>query len=239
MSNETGAVRPISDPDTEINGDSSPALSADAGSLAFVRNLAPRNGRILIQPLGPGFAPRGEPEEVPNSRLAVHSPVWLDGGKNLLFADEVKIFHWDAKKGTTAIYAVDGILGGMSVGPDRGNSRHAVVARAKVDPDIWEIPLDATGTRSTGPAEVLVRSTERDTLPDLSPDGRHIVFTSMRTGTSEIWVCDADGSNLRQLTHLGAHIVRRTQLATPGGDHLSGSSVIVTIPLLDLTSSYE
>lgn len=40
-----------------------------------------------------------------------------------------------------------------------------------------------------------------DAYPDLSPDGRHLVFSSNRTGSYQIYVCDSEGSNLVQLTH--------------------------------------
>jgi TolB protein len=36
--------------------------------------------------------------------------------------------------------------------------------------------------------------------PAFSPDGSKIVFTSNRTGTSQVWLMNADGSNQRQLT---------------------------------------
>jgi Tol biopolymer transport system component len=36
--------------------------------------------------------------------------------------------------------------------------------------------------------------------PAFSPNGRKIVFTSNRTGTSQVWLMNADGSNQRQLT---------------------------------------
>jgi Tol biopolymer transport system component len=37
---------------------------------------------------------------------------------------------------------------------------------------------------------------------NFSPDGKKVAFNSHASGTGEIWVCGADGSNLSQLTHL-------------------------------------
>jgi Tol biopolymer transport system component len=207
LSLDTGEARPVSAPEMDLAGDSSPALSADGESLAFVRYLAPRNGRLLIQPLGPGTVPRGDLIDVMTSGLAPRSPVWLEDGKQLLFADATQIFQWDRTKGSVQIYAADGFLGGLSLGPKRpDNTWRVVVANEKEDPDIWEIPLNAGGTKSTGPPKLLIRSTEDDSHPEFSPDGRHIAFASSRGGSDEIWVSDADGGNPRQLSHLGAHV---------------------------------
>ena len=39
-----------------------------------------------------------------------------------------------------------------------------------------------------------------DAEATLSPDGKSIVFTSMRTGDLELFIMDTDGGNVRQIT---------------------------------------
>lgn len=208
LSVETGESRPISTAGAVSGGDSSPSLSGDARWLAFVRYLAPRNGRIFIQALGPGIAPEGEPTEAPSSRLAVHSPNWIENGEGLVFADASRIFQWDRKRGTTLVYAANGQLGGMSLNPKpAGGGWQMVVANDRQDIDIWSIGLDVKTSRATGPAVVFLHSTEWDSHPDFSPDGRMVTFVSSRSGVRELWVCDADGGGLRQLTHLNAPLM--------------------------------
>src|SRR5262249_7272027 len=66
------------------------------------------------------------------------------------------------------------------------------------DRNIWHLPLSATIT-SPGPSSPLLASTRVDQNPKYSPDGKHIVFNSCRTGPCGIWVSDADGSNVVEL----------------------------------------
>jgi DNA-binding winged helix-turn-helix (wHTH) protein len=66
---------------------------------------------------------------------------------------------------------------------------------------IWRVEL-AHGSGDT--TRLVVPGTGRTEGPQPSPDGRRLAFMSDRSGTVEIWVSDADGSNPAQLTHLGA-----------------------------------
>ena len=65
------------------------------------------------------------------------------------------------------------------------------------DTEIFEVDPDS------GDARNITRSpSSEDRYPCWSPDGRQIAFTSNRAaGTYNLFVCDADGSNVRQLTH--------------------------------------
>ena len=67
--------------------------------------------------------------------------------------------------------------------------------------NIWRVALNQGHTH----AKPLIRSTREEFLPNISPDGRRITFTSTRTGAPEIWVCDADGTNVIQLTSFGSN----------------------------------
>ena len=56
---------------------------------------------------------------------------------------------------------------------------------------------------ATGVVTTLVDSspTSYDSAPAWSPDGRQIAFESTMDGDREIYVMNADGTNIRQLTH--------------------------------------
>lgn len=52
----------------------------------------------------------------------------------------------------------------------------------------------------TGTTRNLTNSETFDADPSFSPDGKHVVFVSIRDGNGEIYSLDLDGSNLRRLT---------------------------------------
>jgi Tol biopolymer transport system component len=71
-----------------------------------------------------------------------------------------------------------------------------------VDLNIWRIEVSA---RQTSPPRRtrLIASSGLDVKPEFSPDGSKIAFYSNRSGATEIWVCDRDGSNAVQVTSFG------------------------------------
>jgi len=64
--------------------------------------------------------------------------------------------------------------------------------------NIWRLDLLASPPK----ARKLVTSSRDQESPTISPDGSKIAFESTRSGVTEIWMCDADGSNAQQLTDI-------------------------------------
>jgi dipeptidyl aminopeptidase/acylaminoacyl peptidase len=68
--------------------------------------------------------------------------------------------------------------------------------RAVYDTDIWEIPI---GSGEEPDAEPLITSTQTDESPQYSPDGARIAFTSLRSGSPHVWICDRAGTTCAPL----------------------------------------
>jgi len=60
--------------------------------------------------------------------------------------------------------------------------------------DVYELPIEG------GEAKPLTSGMTYDMQPRYSPDGKQIVFTSDRGGGDNVWVMEASGANVRQLT---------------------------------------
>jgi Tol biopolymer transport system component len=72
------------------------------------------------------------------------------------------------------------------------------------DTNIWRIDTAEAGAPPASPPRRAVASTRGDSFPALSPDGKRLAFFSTRSGESELWVGDPDGSNAVQLTTLNS-----------------------------------
>jgi dipeptidyl aminopeptidase/acylaminoacyl peptidase len=70
------------------------------------------------------------------------------------------------------------------------------------DINIWRCPIPK-GAEKPGPLSILIASTQTKHYAQYSPDGKEIAYVSWDSGSPEIWICDSDGSNPLQLTHLG------------------------------------
>ena len=92
------------------------------------------------------------------------------------------------------------------------SGRRLAYEQSRINANIWRVDLDGEKSQT----HVLAPSTREQYGPVISPDGKSVVFISNRSGTNEIWVCDSDGSNTRQLTNFG-EVLTGTPRWSPDG----------------------
>jgi hypothetical protein len=95
-------------------------------------------------------------------------------------------------------------------------SRPVRGADAKEVRSIWRIPILSPG-RKVGEPRKAIFSPQGDWNPTYSPDGKKVVFESLRGETRQNWVSDADGSNAFQLTRLGQILAGTPRWSPQGG----------------------
>src|SRR3954469_592747 len=71
------------------------------------------------------------------------------------------------------------------------------VSSGKRNADIWVVAADGSA-----PPRLLIGGEKSENTPRWSPDGRHIAFISTRSSGGDLFIADADGSNIRQVTRL-------------------------------------
>ncbi|MGH9278002.1 MAG: hypothetical protein ACRD12_07835 [Acidimicrobiales bacterium] len=120
-----------------------------------------------------------------------------------------------------AVLASGAVLG---VGPATaafpgGNGKLACASFADGDSEIFTYGSGGTEQNVTQ----LTFNTVNDSRPRYSPDGRLIAFESNRDGPSEIYIMNADGTNVRRLTFSGLPGVHGNSSPawSPGGDQIA------------------
>ena len=67
--------------------------------------------------------------------------------------------------------------------------------------DIWTVASDGSS-----PARLLIGGEKSENAPRFTPDGRHIAFISNRDGAPQVYLADAEGRDLKQITKLSGGV---------------------------------
>jgi len=133
----------------------------------------------------------------------IYGLAWTSDSRGLLFASGRRLWSLALKDRILEPLALPG-YNPKSVAISAKGDRLAFAESPEEDLDIWRVDGPTLVHGRSGGAPVpptrLISSTRMDTNPQYSPDGSRIAFTSSRSGTVQIWVCDSDGSNPVQLT---------------------------------------
>ena len=188
-----------------------PAWSPDGRRIAFTSTRDGNSEIYLVNADGSGL-----------QRLTHHpsidtSPAWSPTGRELAFTSD--------RTGAPQIYAMDtdglnlrrvSYQGSYNDSPSWSPSRQyselafaSRIERGPFDIVVYNFETNQTRQLTTG------RGTNED--PDWSPNGLHLVFTSSRNGSDQIWTMNRDGSNQRRLTGEGNNKTPRWG-PIPGGE---------------------
>ncbi len=207
-----GIPRTLVVPEADTN-DSCAAFSPDGRTLAFVRSGWGGFSMLYLQDLSSALEPAGPARPARNPGFAF-CPVWMPDGKALLapFGDG---HIWKVDIAGSPPRRLDE-LGGNVTFPAISNSGKLIysvagTARTNVT-NITRVDLKGTDAPRTALA-----STRGEVAERYSRDGRRVVFVSERSGSSEVWVANADGSQATRLTSFGGDGMRGWPSWSPDG----------------------
>ena len=207
ISSETGDKRQLTNPQPPATGDTNPAVSPDGGWLVFRRMATLFTGELYLLALGRGLTAADEPRRLTPAALDGEYPTWMPDSKEILFSAKGSLWRLvvsaESAPARLPFVGEDGLMLVVSR-PQPRRSSGLVYVRSSTDFNIWRLDTSAPGTTASSPPVVSISSTRADDMPQFSPDGRRVAFTSDRSGGFEIWVADPDGSNAVQLTSMGA-----------------------------------
>ncbi|MBP1599308.1 MAG: serine/threonine protein kinase, partial [Acidobacteria bacterium] len=181
--------------------DASPAFPPDGRALVFTRWHADASDIYLLH-LGVDYAPKGAAIRVAAGEPFVLSAAWTSDGREIVSSissySRGSIWRMEASPSAKPRRLPLPSEGVGSLALSRQGDRLAyTVPRNRSS--IWRIDLSGS-SQPPGTTSPLIQSTRSEGMPAYSQDGRKIAFTSERSGQTEIWVCDSDGSNAVQLT---------------------------------------
>jgi serine/threonine protein kinase len=233
---ETGEKRQLTQPEAPATGDTNPAVSPDGRWLVFRRQGgAIFDGTLYRLPLSKGLAAAGQPQLlIPAERNAAH-PAWAPDSKEIVVSigagPATSLWRLAAaqdKPGEPVrlpFVGEDGIMPTFSRAQP-GYAPRLIYVHTYSDGNIWRLDAAAPGVPASSPPVLAVSSTKYDGMPALSPDGRHVAFSSDRSGFWGIWVSDLDGSNAVQLTAFGQPTVAGYPRWSPDGKQIAFHSAL-------------
>ena len=198
-----GAKRQVTFPGGEKTyGDSSPAISPDGRTLAFVRHRTYDVAEIFVQPLDAATA-----RQLTFDKRQIRGLRWMPGGQELIFSSNRtgRPHLWRIKvNGRAQPTLVEGVgeAGSPAVSNTRAGSGSRLAYRTVTeDYNIRLLNRGADGGWNASTAALFAASVRDEQSPRVAPDGRRLSFVSDRSGWFELWVCAHPASSeCRQLT---------------------------------------
>jgi Tol biopolymer transport system component len=216
----TGTKQRLTFPRDISTGDASMAVSPDGRTVAFCRYEV-QGCDIFAMP-----ADGGEARRLTDDHRALPGLAWTGDSREIVFAanrmGRFQLWRVAAGPGLAGARASPRLVeaaGDDARAPAISRSR-LVYQRYSRNFDIQRVEIagsPGTAAHRLGQSTPLIASTRMDATPSWSPDQKKIAFVSNRSGSQELWVCDADGANPMKLTSFGGPSVIFPRWSPDGG----------------------
>jgi Tol biopolymer transport system component/predicted Ser/Thr protein kinase len=209
-----GEEHTLLDPPSTTGGDTSPAVSPDGRELVFVRTSGDLEDDLYLAGFQDGRL-TGTPRRLTTNRVQKSSPLWTKDGKEIVYIEgavtsEPSIRRIRASGGEPR--RIEGIGANANFLSMAAKANRLAYSSFSVNLDIRRLDLKTAGARP----ERFLSSTRFEAQPAYSPDGKRIAFASNRGGEQQIWVADADGTNISPLTSFSSGIAGSPQWSPDG-----------------------
>jgi eukaryotic-like serine/threonine-protein kinase len=180
--------------------DTDPAFSPDGLTMAFVRATGVYRAEIYLENVKTRKARR-----LTSDKGDIWGLAWTPDGRDLVFSSKRSGFTtlWKIPASGGEIEPVAGVGGYAFLPAVSPHGNLLAYVNQETNTNIWGVHLDSRG-RADGPPRKLISGTGMQDDDEISPDGKRVVFASDRSGDTEIWVANIDGSSPLQLTSLHA-----------------------------------
>jgi len=199
---ETREKRRLTSAPATGGGDWGPAFSPDGHTLAFSRGAA--SGILYLLDLSADFKPRGEPKRL-TFDIWTFDPVWTPDGNEIVFSTvrgtDPGLWRMPVSKSAKPQKLPFASNQALRPAVSRQGKRLAYEV-GRYDSNIWRLDLLGPDRKPGNPVQ-FISSTQQERSPAYSLDGKRIAFVSDRSGNSELWASDSDGTKLVKLTSLG------------------------------------
>jgi serine/threonine protein kinase len=207
LSVDTGERRRLTSPRVapSASGDTVAAFSPDGRMLAFGRVEKDYVARPYALSLSRDLKPEGEPRRLTDRFYGTLGGIaWTPDGREIVFA------AGGLQAGLLWRLAVSGRSDPVRLPYVTEDALLPAIVRRRLvyqcfrgETNLWRLD-----TRAGERTMLIGASSAREhALPQYSPDGRRIAFRSNRSGSTEVWTCEADGSNCLQLTSYGGPVL--------------------------------
>lgn len=221
--------------------DMNPAYAPDGHAIAFARDTGRGVSAIHILTLRADGSSVGTPTQISwkgFERVMCSRPKWTPDSRELVFTSNRTGEHqlWAARPEGSATPRLFGSLG-VNI-DDCAISRDGTLAlvRGSFGVNIWKLDLNALKKGMPLFPVRIVASTRMQTNPSVSPDGARIAFESNRSGFTEIWTANVDGSNAAPLTSM-QNPITGSPTWSHDGTRIAFDSRVTGMPALYVVSS--